>query len=89
MAIIKQVNHSGGVRTSTLSGNIELNEARGELLIRNGANVLTRVDSEGFTYAQPDGTRRIRMGLNPADESVGEFISKPNIDVIEALTNGS
>lgn len=89
MAIIKQVNHSGSVRTSTLSGNIELNEARGELLVRNGANVLTRIDSEGFTYAEASGLRRIRMGLNPADDSVGEFISKPNIDVIEALTNGA
>lgn len=89
MGIIKQVNHSGSVRTSTLSGNIELNEAKGELLIRNGVHVLTRIDSEGFTYAEQNGTRRIRMGLNPADDSVGEFISKPNIDVIEALTNGS
>lgn len=89
MAIVKQVNHSGSVRTSTLSGNIELNETKGELLIRNGVHVLTRIDSEGFTYAEQNGTRRIRMGLNPADDSVGEFISKPNIDVIEALTNGA
>lgn len=89
MAIVKQVNHSGSVRTSTLSGNIELNEAKGELLVRNGVHVLTRIDSEGFTYAEQNGTRRIRMGLNPADDSVGEFISKPNIDVIEALTNGA
>lgn len=89
MAIVKQVNHSGSVRTSTLSGNIELNEAKGELLIRNGVHVLTRIDSEGFTYAEQNGTKRIRMGLNPADDSVGEFISKPNIDVIEALTNGA
>lgn len=89
MAIVKQVNHSGSVRTSTLSGNIELNEAKGELVVRNGAHILTRVDSEGFTYAEQDGTRRIRIGLNPADDSVGEFISKPTIDVIEALTDGS
>lgn len=85
MVIVKQVNHSGSVRTSTLSGNIELNEAKGELLIRNGANVLTRVDSEGFTYAETSGLRRIRIGLNPADDSIGEFISKPNVDVIDEL----
>lgn len=85
MAIIKSVQHSGSVRTSTLSGNIELNEAKGELLIRNGVHILTRLDSEGFTYAQPDGTRRIRTGLNPKDQSIGEFISKPNVDVIDEL----
>lgn len=87
MAIIKQVNHSGSVRTSTLSGNIELNEARGELLVRNGANVLTRIDSEGFTYAETSGLRRVRIGLNPADDSVGIWNSKPTIDVIEELTS--
>ena len=85
MGIVKQVNHSGSVRTSTLSGNIELNEAKGELLVRNGAHILTRIDSEGFTYAESNGTRRIRMGLNPKDQSVGEYISKPNIDVIDEL----
>ena len=89
MGIVKSVQHSGSVRTSTLSGNIELNEATGELLIRNGVHILTRVDSQGFTYAQPDGTRRVRIGVNPSDNTIGEFISKPNIDVIEALTNGS
>lgn len=85
MAIIKQVQHAGSVRTSTLSGNIELNEASGELVIRNGANVLTRINSEGFTYSEANGLRRIRIGLNPKDESVGEWISKPSVDVIEAL----
>lgn len=85
MGIVKSVQHSGAVRTSTLSGNIELNEATGELLIRNGVHILTRVDSEGFTYAQPDGTRRIRIGLNPKDSSVGDWLSKPNVDVIDEL----
>lgn len=85
MAIIKQVQHAGSVRTSTLSGNIELNEATGELIVRNGANVLTRINSEGFTYSEANGLRRIRIGLNPTDNSVGEWISKPTVDVIEAL----
>lgn len=85
MAIIKQVQHAGSVRTSTLSGNIELNEASGELIIRNGSNVLTRINSEGFTYSEANGLRRIRIGLNPKDGSVGEWISKPSVDVIEAL----
>jgi hypothetical protein len=85
MAIIKQVQYSGSVRTSTLSGNIELNEASGELIIRNGAHVLTRINSEGFTYSDMSGLRRIRTGLNPKDGSIGQYISKPTVDVIEAL----
>ena len=85
MAIVKQVNHSGSVRTSTLSGNIELNQAEGALKVRNGSIILTRLDSEGFTYAQSDGVRRIRTGLNPKDGSVGEWLSKPNVDVIDEL----
>ena len=85
MAIVKQVQYSGSVRTSTLSGNIELNEASGELIIRNGAHVLTRINSEGFTYSEMGGLRRIRIGLNPKDGSIGQYISKPTIDVIEAL----
>lgn len=85
MAIVKQVQHSGSVRTSTLSGNIELNEATGELIIRNGAHVLTRINSEGFTYSEISGLRRIRIGLNPKDETVGIYTSKPTIDVIDEL----
>lgn len=85
MAIVKQVQYSGSVRTSTLSGNIELNEASGELIIRNGAHVLTRINSEGFTYSDTTGLRRIRTGLNPKDGSIGQYISKPTVDVIEAL----
>lgn len=87
MAIVKQVQHSGSVRTSTLSGNIELNEATGELIIRNGAHVLTRINSEGFTYSEISGLRRIRIGLNPNDETTGIFTSKPTIDVIDELEN--
>lgn len=85
MAIVKQVQYSGSVRTSTLSGNIELNEASGELIIRNGAHVLTRINSEGFTYSEMGGLRRIRIGLNPATNDIGEYISKPTVDVIDEL----
>lgn len=85
MAIVKTVQYSGQIKTSTLSGNIELNESTGELLVRNGSHVLTRVNSDGFTYSETNGTRRIRIGLNPKDSSIGEFISKPSIDVIDEL----
>lgn len=85
MAIVKNIKYSGDARTSTLNGNIELNEGAGELIIRNGVHILTRINSEGFTYAEQSGTRRIRIGMNPKDESIGEWISKPGIDVIDEL----
>lgn len=85
MAIIKNVQYAGSTRTSTLSGNIELNEGTGELIIRNGAQVLVRTNSDGFTYSDQTGIRRIRVGLNPSDNSVGIYTSKPTIDVVDEL----
>lgn len=85
MGIVKSVQHSGSTRTSTISGNIELNQNTGQFIVRNGVHVLTQLDSDGFTYAQPDGIRRIRIGTNPKDGTIGEYISKPNVDVIDEL----
>lgn len=85
MGIVKSVQHSGSTRTSTLNGNIELNQGTGQLIVRNGVHILTQLDSDGFTYAQSDGVRRIRIGLNPKDNTIGEYISKPNVDVIDEL----
>ena len=85
MAIVKTVQYSGQVKTSTLSGNIELNESTGELIVRNGSHILTRVNSDGFTYSETNGTRRIRVGLNPKDSTIGIYTSKPTVDVIDEL----
>ena len=85
MAIVKTVQYAGGATTSTLSGNIELNETTGELIIRNGANVLTRINSDGFTYSEPNGTRRIRIGNDANGSTIGIFTSKPTIDVVNEL----
>lgn len=85
MAIRKEVKYRGSTMTSTLSGNISLNEGAGELVVRNGANILTKVDSAGFTYAEPSGTRRILIGSHPSDGHIGEWITKANIDVISEL----
>lgn len=86
MAIIETTTRSGSKKTSTLSGNIQIDESTGELLVRHGSVVLTRVNSDGFTYTDPvSGVRRVRMGINPADSSVGLYISKPGVDVIDEL----
>lgn len=85
MAIITNASYSGSKSTQTLSGNIELNEGTGELLIRNGAKILTRINSKGFTYYDTAGKARIRLGLNTKTGEVGLWISKPDVDVLEVL----
>lgn len=83
MAIIKNVEFEGSKVVSTNNGNISLNQGTGELLVRKDGNVLTRVNSEGFTYSEPGGVRRIRIGAHPKDGHVVELISDPGVDVIE------
>ena len=51
----------------------------------NGKELL-KLNGDGLTFAQSDGTRRVRIGLNPANKTkVGEWISKDGTDVISAL----
>ncbi len=87
MAIVKKAEYRGNMMTSTLSGNISLNEGTGELVVRNGANVLTRVNSQGFIYAEASGLRRILLGAHLSDNHIGEWITKANIDVINELSS--
>lgn len=92
MAIIENIKTRGSATTSTLSGNIVLDENAGELRVnrRNGADLVTlaKLNSLGFTYSELDGTTRIHIGASPRDGHIGDWISKPGIDVIEELTNG-
>lgn len=85
MAIVKEAQYSGNSRTSTLNGAIELNEGTGELIIRDGAEILTRVSREGFDYLE-NGTPRIRIGKRPNSADVGIYASKPGYNVIEELS---
>lgn len=86
MAVVKTASYSGDTRTSTNNGNIEINEGTGEIIIRRGSKVATRVDSNGFTFAPPSGVRQIRIGSNPSNvNTVGVYVSKPGVDVITAL----
>lgn len=89
MAIIESTNSRGGGQIATNSGNISINEATGELLIRKGVQMVTRINSDGFTYYDPDGLARIRIGLNPKDGEVGLWISNEGIDVLEELNGES
>lgn len=85
MAIIKNVAFKGGKVTSTLSGNIELNEQTGELIIRSGGVVRTRINSQGFIFSDNNGVRQILLGSHPVDGHPVEAISDPGIDVITEL----
>lgn len=84
MALKKEVQYSGNARTSTLNGNIEINEGTGELIVRNGAQILTRVSGEGFDYLQ-NGTHRIRIGRRGGSSDIGIYVSKPGVDVLEEI----
>jgi len=84
MALKKEVQYSGNARTSTLNGNIEINEGTGELIVRNGAQILTRVSGEGFDYLQ-NGIHRIRIGRRGNSSNIGIYTSKPGVDVLEEI----
>ena len=86
MAIVKNVELQGNKVISTLNGAIELNQNTGELIIRKQGNVLTRVNSQGFIYSDNSGLRRILMGAHPTDGRIGDWVSKPTIDVITELS---
>lgn len=90
MAIIENIKTRGSATTSTLSGNIVLDENAGELRVnrKNGPVTVTlaKLNSLGFTYAELDGTNRIHIGAAPNDGRIGDWISKPGVDVIEELS---
>lgn len=86
MAIVKSVAYSGDSRTSTNNGSIEINEGTGEIIIRKGAKIATRISSQGFTFSPPSGVRQIHIGSNPSNPSdTNIYVTKPGIDVITAL----
>lgn len=90
MAIIENIKTRGSATTSTLSGNIVLDENAGELRVnrRSGQEFVTlaKLNSLGFTYAEIDGTNRVHIGAAPSDGHIGSWVSKPGVDVIEELS---
>lgn len=87
MAIVKNVEVMGSRVVATNNGSIELNQNTGELLIRKGGKVVTRIDARGFTYSESDGRKRIFIGAHPVSDAMVLAISKPGIDVISELKN--
>lgn len=64
MSIIESVASRGSNVTSSLGGSLNINEANGEITIRNGTTVVVRIDREGFKYYDDSGVQRISFGQN-------------------------
>jgi len=87
MSIVKNVEFEGSKVVSTNNGNIELNQNTGELIVRRGGAVRTRVNADGFVYSDSSGLRRIQIGSKPSNPNdVISAISDPGIDVINELS---
>lgn len=84
MAIVTTIKHDGAESTSTLSGDIRLEQGRGRLVIYDPSTgrELVNIDRTGFLFS--DGsTRRIKLGSYAT--RVGFWMSKPGQDVITLL----
>jgi hypothetical protein len=84
MAIVETVKYKGQTSTSTLSGDIRLEQGRGRLVVYDPDTQveLTVLDRTGFLFS--DGTdRRIKLGSYAT--RVGLWISKEGEDVIDLL----
>lgn len=64
MTIIDNTTIKGANVTSSLAGNLTINEDSGEIVIRNGRTEVLRLNRNGFAYFDTNGTKRISMGQN-------------------------
>lgn len=62
MAIVETVTSQGAKVTSSLSGGLTINEANGEIVIRNNGIEVVRIDKTGFKYYDGSGVERIAFG---------------------------
>lgn len=62
--IITNVTSRGANVTSSLAGNLSINEDNGEIVIRQGSKEVVRIDKEGFKYFDSNNIKRISLGQN-------------------------
>ncbi len=84
--ISRNVQFKGNKVINTNTGDITLDQNTSELIIRKEGKVLTQVNSQGFRYSEPSGTRRILIGAHPGDGHIVMAVSSPGVDVIDELT---
>ncbi len=64
MAITKIIENSGNQTVTSGNGRITIDQATGEILVRNGSKVVTRIDEDGFKYFDSNNIKRISLGQN-------------------------
>lgn len=62
--IITNITSRGDSVTSSLGGNLSINENSGEIIIRDQTREVTRIDKEGFKYFDGNAVKRISIGQN-------------------------
>lgn len=66
MTITKIIENSGNQVVASNNGKVTINQTTGQILIRNGSNVVTDVSDEGFSYYDNNHVKRISMGQDEA-----------------------
>lgn len=81
-----EITHKGQRSTSTLGGEIRIEEGRGRLVIYDALTQreINVVDRTGYTFSDDD-ERRIKIGNAPDDGRIGQWITKDGKDVIQEL----
>lgn len=90
--IVETVTSRGANVTSSLAGGLTINEANGEIVIRNGTTEVVRIDKTGFKYYDDAGTNRISFGQNSSGQQqiiVYDTNGKPQILIGQDPKDGS
>lgn len=85
MAIHTRITQPGNTQTSTLGGQIRLDEGSGRLVVTNASGLeMVVVSQDGLLLS--DGTdRRLILGVFP-DNTIGLIVSKPGEDVVDTFS---
>lgn len=83
MAFSDETSYTGQQNISTFNGNILIDNARGEIAIRETGSPIKRtvLDKLGLTTSDPDGTQRVRSGIASSDGRSGSWVSDDGEDL--------
>lgn len=83
MAFSDETSYTGQQNISTFNGNILIDNARGEIAIRETGSPIKRtvLDKLGLTTSDPDGTQRLRAGIAQSDGRTIIATTKTGVDL--------
>lgn len=83
MAFEDSTSFTGQQNISTFNGNILIDNARGEIAIRETGSPIKRtvLDKLGLTTSDPDGTQRLRAGIAQSDGRTIIATTKTGVDL--------